>query len=110
MTDIIVPVVIAIIAAVPGVMAYIATRKKGDAEATDIITDTAMTLIIPLKGEISELRQQLDDLRIENELLRKWAKDLVLQVIQLGGSPCPEPDIPTNHRYRTRPIHKEKLQ
>jgi hypothetical protein len=108
MTDLIAPIVVALIAAIPGIMAYINTRKKGNAEATDIITDTAMALIIPLKGEIAELRQQLDDLRIENELLRKWAKDLVLQVIQLGGSPCPEPDMPTNHRYRTQPINKEK--
>ena len=104
----IVAIAIAIIAIVPGVWALIATRKKSGAEATDIITDTAMSLIAPLKGEIDDLRQQLDDLRQENELLRKWAKDLVIQVIQLGGKPCPEPDLPTNHRMRTQPINKEK--
>jgi hypothetical protein len=108
MEDNIIAIIIAIVAVVPGVWALIATRKKSNAEATDIITDTAMSLIAPLKGEIAELRQQLDDLRIENELLRRWAKALVVQVVNLGGKPCPEPELPINHRYRTQPINKEK--
>ena len=93
----IVAIIIAIVAILPGSIALFMQRKKGNAEATDIITDTAMSLIEPLRKEIAELRKELDDLRVENVLLRRWAEALSIEVSKYE-TPCPEPVIPKKQK------------
>jgi hypothetical protein len=126
----IIALIVALAGAIPGVLAYFAQKKlnkelakkasaetgKTSAEAADIISDSAMALLIPLKAEVKEckdeaialraevqkLREEVSCVRHENDLLRDWAKRLALQVIQCGGIPIPEPDMPKN--VKTKPI------
>jgi len=98
-------IIIALIGAITGVLAFIGQFRKGRAEAADILTDTATALIVPLRAEMGELREQLYDLRIENERLRYWAKALVTQVVQLGGVPVPEPPAANETKQRNPKTH-----
>lgn len=93
-------IIVASVAAIPGVLAYLAQRRKDQADAAEILTGAATALVIPLRAEIAELREELEYLRVENELLRAWAKQLVMQVIELGGKPMPEPEVPPRKKQR----------
>ena len=97
-------IIIAVIGAMSGIAAYISQHRKGKAEAAQIITEIATSLITPLRDEIADLRAKLETLRLENELLRIWAKNLVIQIVQLGGVPCEEPTI----LERNKKVEKEK--
>lgn len=64
-------IVVALIAAVPGVYAVIANLRKNRAEATDSISDAAVQLVEPLRCENVTLRQQVTDMQQEIDQVRK---------------------------------------
>jgi hypothetical protein len=107
MADSLIPITIAVVAAIPGVLAYLSQRKKSEAEAADVLTGAATALIIPLRQEIADLRDELDYLGRVIEMLADWANRLEKQVIDLGALPVPKPLIPPRPRYKTEPIKKE---
>ena len=88
------PIIIAVVADIPGILAYIGQLRKGKVDAADILVDSATDLIQPLRAEIAELRVEISKIKKINRLLRRWAAELVKQVVALGGTPCPEPEIP----------------
>ena len=132
MNEYIVPIIVALVAAAPGVWALIQSRRKTKAEAADIITDSALELLEQNKKDMAEIRLELKEVKAENKvlkdtmdsiqnelksvkvenillkeeiaevksenkILRAWAKDLVNQVVEHGGTPCPEPILPKTY-------------
>ena len=62
MSDIIVPLIIAFIAAVPGIAALIANQRKARAESNSIEVDALRETINSLRTDNTEIRKQLDEL------------------------------------------------
>jgi hypothetical protein len=77
-----------------GIWDRLASRRKAradavkvEAEANEIIRQTVMELIAPLKKRIDELEQIVAELKAENADLKDWAARLVRQVLGFGGDP-----------------------
>jgi FtsZ-binding cell division protein ZapB len=62
-------------------------RGKNKADITKTITDTAMSLIQPLKAEIEDLKKEMKRLKTENASLKEWAEALCCQIKELGKEP-----------------------
>jgi septal ring factor EnvC (AmiA/AmiB activator) len=60
-----IPVIVALLAASPGVYAIIAQRRKDDASAADQITETALQLIKPLKSQLNDHMMELQHMRLQ---------------------------------------------
>jgi septal ring factor EnvC (AmiA/AmiB activator) len=89
-----------------GIIVYLASRKKNQADAADAVTDAALALINPLKdrlaeleakvkkqeNEIANLRRQLDRYADRIIVLMRGIENLIKQIGELGGKPCWEPD------------------
>jgi len=103
-----VTLIVALVANGVGLLLWKPRRKKLEAEATDILTGTAMDLIKEMKEQIAELQEsdelkeqqiiklqrRIDDLRErvkvlekENAYLREGAMQLENQVVELGREP-----------------------
>jgi len=48
-----------------------------------------------LETEVSDLESELEEVRATNRILREWAKVLVAEVYEAGGTPTRLEDIPT---------------
>lgn len=89
-----------------GIIVYLASRKKNQADAADAVTDAALALINPLKdrleeleakvkkqeNEIANLRRQLDRYADRIIVLMRGIENLIKQIGELGEKPCWEPD------------------
>jgi sensor domain CHASE-containing protein len=71
-----------------------ASKKRVAADATETLTNIALSLVAPLKAEIDELKKEYDELedavsklKAENELLHRWSQLLFSQVVESGGEP-----------------------
>jgi len=76
-TSMIISLVMAIIAAVPGILAMHQQKRKQDAEVADVITKASAQLIAQYEKRMSEMelnderhRRDFDDLKIKVEILR----------------------------------------
>lgn len=76
------------------------SRPKMKAESDSVITQTALSLLAPLRERISSLETEhaafkadLLMVREENRLLRIWGKANYRRVEELGGVPVPFEDI-----------------
>lgn len=76
-TSMIISLVMAIVAAVPGILAMRQQKKKQDAEVADVITKASAQLIAQYEKRMSEMelnderhRRDFDDLKIKVEILR----------------------------------------
>jgi hypothetical protein len=76
-TSMIISLVMAIIAAVPGILAMRQQKRKQDAEVADVITKASAQLIAQYEKRMSEMelnderhRRDFDDLKIKVEILR----------------------------------------
>jgi len=83
-------IIIALIAAIPGVMAAVATfkRSKTDIDATqatiaDTIQDAALELLAPYKEEVSKLRAHIKQLEATVEDLQTRLDKLTLDLKQV---------------------------
>ena len=99
--QIIIPVTIALLAAIPGSLAYFNNRKKQQLEATTEVVNIAMSFIDPLKNRIDDLESEntkqnehidllenrVNVLESENATLLDGATRLNRQVQSLGGNP-----------------------
>jgi hypothetical protein len=94
----IVPIVVAVVAAVSAIvgswLTTRAARKQSEASAAETFTDTALSLIAPLRTQLAELQAlvakqglEIEFLKKENELLHRWAQLLYTQVLEAGGEP-----------------------
>ena len=109
MSEALVQVIIAIIAALPGLLALIAQRKKTNADAAGTITDAAGDLVTLYKDRIEALEraeaetkatikqqeQQIatlqDDLRHLSALVREYRRGIMIlisQIESLGDDPA----------------------
>lgn len=64
-------IVIALIASVPGILAYVAVRGKNSADAAGSLVKTSLELRDEMKEDKAELQKQVDALRAELELERQ---------------------------------------
>lgn len=67
-------------------------RKKNNAEATEIITRTAMSLIQPLENKVRKLERKVTRYGERILYLTDGIGILVDQIINDGKQPCWEPD------------------
>lgn len=67
-------------------------RKKNNAEATEIITRTAMSLIAPLKAEIKTLNRKVVRYGDRIIYLTNGMQVLIKQIKEDGKNPCFVPD------------------
>ncbi len=78
---------VALLVAIGGIITAIATRKKASAEAAELISETVLKLLKPLRQRIEELEGEVRQYKQEVEDVRWWAERLVEQVERLGGEP-----------------------
>lgn len=69
MPEWVIPVVVALVAALPGLYATWQQRGATDAEATDKIADAAVGLLDDFREENKALRQRAVDLEVEKQTL-----------------------------------------
>jgi chromosome segregation ATPase len=77
------PLIVALIAALPGLYALISQSRKDNAEAVDAISQAAAQLVGPLKVENKELRERLAALEAENQKLKAENERLEQQFCEL---------------------------
>jgi hypothetical protein len=80
--------------ALPGIIGLLATIikiiadwRKGKAEATGIIVDSATDVVLLLRGELKETRAEIKALREEIKVLRARLARLILQIRAMGAIP-----------------------
>jgi hypothetical protein len=71
---------IALVVAIGGVITAIATRRKTAAEASEVITDSAMKLLEPLNKRIAALEKQTEHQEKEIQALRRGVTKLIQQL------------------------------
>ena len=77
------PLIVALIAAIPGLYALLSQSRKDNAEAVDAISQAAAQLVVPLKGENKELRVRLGAVEVENKELKTENEQLQTQFAEL---------------------------
>lgn len=103
--------IIAIVAALGGLggigafFQVFSQRRKFKAEATDVLTDTALTLVEPLRQRVAELEEEARRTREEVKQARNDARALRDEVVDLAG---------VLRRWRTailtRAVSREELE
>lgn len=71
------PILIALVAAIPGTLAFLAQRKRDDNEMSKAVQEAALSLVKPLREEVDRLRKQVSDM--EALLAQKEARIAELQ-------------------------------
>ena len=77
------PLIVALVAALPGLYALLSQSRKDNAEAVDAISQAAAQLVVPLKEENKELRLRLGAVEAENKELRVENDQLQTQFTEL---------------------------
>ena len=77
------PLIVALVAALPGLYALLSQSRKDNAEAVDAISQAAAQLVVPLKEENKELRLLLAAVEGENKALRAENDRLQTQFSEL---------------------------
>lgn len=81
MSEIAISVVIALVAALPGVLALFAQRKKNAADAAGMITDAAMDILDRADSRIEKLEfnvnEQSSIIELQTKKIREMNKDLI---------------------------------
>ena len=104
-------ILIAAIAAIPGILSYRNQRRQADADAGESLTSAALSLVNPLRAEVIELRQRMTEQEtlLANQrtdldrLQRKcveWTvgiRRLVHQIRASGQTPVWEPEEDNGH-------------
>lgn len=90
-------VAVAVIAAIPGVLVWIGSRQKSNADTAATyqqIANRAAERALSLQSQITTLERRIDEqdeemrkLMCERDDLQEWAERLVHQVQSLGGQP-----------------------
>lgn len=67
--SVVIPIIVALIAAAPGIYLFIAQLKKDEVDATKIAQEAAISIIKPLRDEIDRLRSHIAELEknLENK-------------------------------------------
>jgi FtsZ-binding cell division protein ZapB len=86
-TDYIIPLIVAL----PGIFAAIMTLVKSRADANQTITQTALSLISPLKDENARLLKTIGESELENDELRKENDSLRKENAKLKERSKPRP-------------------
>lgn len=95
--DLIIPALISgAVALLVAVAGFLTGRRKNEADAADVLTKIALSLVRPLEERVAEveadnhqLHQTVNLMERENAALRRWSQILTAQVIENGGVPLP---------------------
>jgi len=87
-TEVILTILVALATAFSTFATYRATRRKIDAEGSEVYTRTALSLIEPLKSRLKELEARVTHLEKENRALRAWGLANEELVRTHGGIPA----------------------
>jgi hypothetical protein len=83
---------ISFVTAIGAVLLAWSTRRKTNAETSDLEDQITERVLKRAQTDMDRMQQQVDEVRVENRLLRAWVKLLCDQVVSLGGVPVPMPD------------------
>jgi cell division protein FtsB len=61
--EIMIPVIVAIVAAIPGILAFFGQRRKDKTDAAEKITAAALDLVEPYQKRVAEMENQISKLR-----------------------------------------------
>ena len=89
----VVTAIAALIAALSGRRKTDAEIAKSDAEMRRVSNEIALSLITPLKAQITELQGEVATLRMRVAEFRRGVRILCGQVRQLGAEPLWEPPV-----------------
>jgi len=78
-----------------------AEAEAAEAQTADTFTDAALKLIAPLSARIDQLSTRVVHLEEENAAVHRWAKILVAQVIENGGTPITLDEAENLHGRRS---------
>jgi hypothetical protein len=85
-------ILIAAVAATPGLLVALLNRRKLDADASAVATQTALSLIQPLRTEVAALKEEVGRLQSQVARFRRGIRLLCGQVRRLGEEPVWELD------------------
>lgn len=114
MADYIVPVVVALIAVVPGIAMLVAGRAKNKADAASALTGAAMQIVNELQDELKRTREELTAVQAElketrNELRKAVAAQLEQSVLVSTMRDTIEQFKAENATLRERTNHAEQM-
>jgi hypothetical protein len=110
---------IALVVALGGIITALATRKKNAAEASDLITESAMKLLAPLNKRIEALEKLTEQQEKELEILRplpaivetmsRGIHILIEQIREWGEEPrwTPTDMLPTQAVLKRKDVAKK---
>lgn len=84
--SIIIPIVIALVAASPGIYTAFVQRKRDDNDLMDRINKAAVALIEPLHTEVDRLREQLEEAEKENKNLEEGLDNKEIRIRELESA------------------------
>lgn len=92
-------VVVALIVAIGSVITAVSARRKGSAEASQIITESAMKLLDPLNARIDQMQEELDELKKD---LTKYKRGVAILIAQLKRMKVNPDWTPENDKFNRK--------
>ena len=81
-----------LVVAISGLAVAISKRRRNDADVASIATQTALSLIQPLRAQVAALEEEVATLQAQVARFRRGVRLLCGQVRELGAVPVWEPD------------------
>jgi len=83
--DFLLPVVVAIVATIPGALAYLNSRRKAPAEAAESITGAAVSIVDRLEKQVGALEVKLNDLSAELDKTKDDMRRTTAELVKVRG-------------------------
>jgi chromosome segregation ATPase len=83
--DIMVPVAVAIVATIPGFLAYWSSRRKAPADAAEVITEAAVHIVEKFEKQVAGLEAKVDALNVELDATKSEMRRSNVEMLQAQG-------------------------
>jgi len=88
-TEVALPILLAVIAAIPGIAALFRGRKKEKADVATAITDAAHDLLGDYRAQIDEIKQtiteQAETIRCQERKIEAQARNIAIQQLEIDA-------------------------